>query len=106
MMGKFAKATILKKANIYFGGRVTSRTVFLEDGSRKTLGIILPGDYEFDTAAKEVIEILDGELDVLLPDKPTWGNYTTGTWFDVAANSRFKLQARTVVDYCCSYEEK
>ena len=104
-MEKFEEITIVKKANIYFDGKVTSRTVFLADGSRKTLGIMLPGDYEFSTAAAEVIEILGGELEVLLPGKDSWQNFTTGDQFDVMANSHFKLQVRTVVDYCCSYEE-
>lgn len=61
-MEKFENATIVKKANIYFDGKVSSRTVLFADGSRKTLGIMLPGDYEFDTAAKEVMEILEVSL--------------------------------------------
>jgi hypothetical protein len=105
-MEKFEEVTIMKKANIYFEGKVTSRTVLFSDGSRKTLGIMLPGGYEFGTAATEVMEILGGELEVLLPGKNNWQRFTTGDLFDISANSRFKLQARTVVDYCCSYEEK
>ncbi len=103
---KFANATIVKKANIYFDGKVTSRTVLFADGTRKTLGIMLPGDYEFDTAAPEIIEILNGELAVQLPGENTWQSLAAGNQFAVGANSRFKLQVKTVVDYCCSYGEK
>jgi uncharacterized protein YaiE (UPF0345 family) len=105
-LDKFANVTIVKKANIYFDGKVTSRTVLFADGTRKTLGIMLPGDYEFDTAAPEVIEILAGELDVQLPGKDDWETFTAGTRFAVGANSLFRLRVRTVVDYYCSYEEK
>jgi uncharacterized protein YaiE (UPF0345 family) len=105
-MERFEDVTITKKANSYFDGKVTSRTVLFADGSRKTLGIMLPGDYEFDTVAAEVIEILRGELEVFLPNKSTWQSFTTGDQFNVPANSHFKLQVRAVVDYCCSYEEK
>ena len=66
-MDKFDNVTVAKAANVYFDGRVTSRTVLFADGSRKTLGIMLPGEYEFGTAQREIMEILAGELQVLLP---------------------------------------
>jgi uncharacterized protein YaiE (UPF0345 family) len=64
---EFKNVTIFKKANIYFDGKVTSRTVIFADGTKKTLGIMFPGDYEFSTAEKEIMEILAGNLDVMLP---------------------------------------
>ena len=67
-MSEFKNVTAVKKANVYFDGKVTSRTVIFEDGERKTLGIMLPGDYEFGTGDKEVMEILGGSMDVKLPD--------------------------------------
>jgi purine/pyrimidine-nucleoside phosphorylase len=105
-MGQFQNVAVIRKANVYFDGKVTSRTVLFADGSRKTLGIMLPGDYEFGTDAAEVMEILAGEMAVLLPGQTEWRTYTDGDSFQVPANSRFKLQVKTVVDYCCSYEEK
>ncbi len=39
------------------------------DGSMKTLGIMLPGEYEFNTAEKEIMEILAGDLEVLCPER-------------------------------------
>lgn len=48
-MSEFNNATVVKAANIYYDGQVTSRTVILEDGSKVTLGIMLPGKYEFGT---------------------------------------------------------
>ena len=41
-MSEFKGVTVVKKANIYFDGKVTSRTVIFADGSKKTLGIMLP----------------------------------------------------------------
>lgn len=103
-MEQFENVTIRKHANIYFAGKVTSRTVLFADGSKKTLGIMMPGDYEFGTEAAEIMEILAGELDVLLPGKKEWAAYKAGTAFNVPANSSFKLKVLTVVDYCCSYK--
>jgi uncharacterized protein YaiE (UPF0345 family) len=105
-MEKFEKITIVKKANIYFDGRVSSRTVLFDNGERKTLGIMLPGDYEFSTDSGEVIEILGGKVSVLLPGETTWRNFISGEQFDVPAHSCFKLQVQDVVDYCCSYDQK
>jgi len=103
MSDKFENVSIVKKANVYFDGKVTSRTVLFPDGSRKTLGIMLPGDYEFGTGDREVMEMLHGEMDVLLPGESEWKTFTTGQSFEVPANSKFKLKVKTVVDYCCSY---
>jgi len=105
-MEKFDNVSVVKNANVYFDGKVTSRTVLFADGSKKTLGIMLPGDYEFGTDNAEIMEILAGELDVLLPGEREWHTYKGGDNFSVPANSRFKLQVKTVADYCCSYEEK
>ena len=103
-MEQFDNVAVIKKANVYFNGKVTSRTVVFGDGSKKTLGIMLPGTYEFGTDAAELMEILGGTLTVLLPGQTEWKAYTGGDSFHVPANSRFKLQVQTVADYCCSYE--
>ena len=101
-MSQFNNVTITKQANIYFDGKVTSRTVLFEDGTRKTLGIMLPGDYEFGTEAKELMEITAGELEVQLPGED-WKKVTAGQSFEVPANSSFKIKIISVTDYCCSY---
>jgi uncharacterized protein YaiE (UPF0345 family) len=48
-MSSFENITLIKAANIYFDGKVSSRTIEFPDGSKKTLGIMMVGDYEFDT---------------------------------------------------------
>ncbi len=105
-MDYFENVSIIKKANVYFDGKVTSRTVLFTDGSKKTLGIMFPGEYSFTTAAAELMEILAGEITVLLPGQSQWRTYQAGDSFSVPADSKFDLQLQTMVDYCCSYEEK
>jgi uncharacterized protein YaiE (UPF0345 family) len=102
-MSEFKNVTAVKKANVYFEGKVTSRTVIFEDGERKTLGIMLPGDYEFGTGDKEIMEILGGSMDVKLPDSDNFVAYKEGESFEVPANSKFSLIVKEVADYCCSY---
>lgn len=102
-MSEFKNVTVVKKANVYFDGKVTSRTLLFPDGSRKTLGIMLPGEYEFGTASKEVMEIVTGDLEVLLPGANEWKTVKGEESFEVPAHSKFKLKIRTITDYCCSY---
>jgi len=102
-MENFSNVTIVKKANVYFDGKVTSRTVIFQDGEKKTLGIMMPGEYEFGTGTKEIMEILAGEMDVLLPYNSEWMSVKGGQSFEVPANSKFKLVVKALSDYCCSY---
>lgn len=102
-MSDFKDVTVVKKANIYFDGRVTSRTILFSDGSRKTLGVMLPGEYEFNTAEREIMEILSGDLDVMLPGESGWRTIKGGGSFEVPANAKFSLKVRVLTDYCCSF---
>jgi len=102
-MSEFENVTVVKAANIYFDGKVTSRTVKFDDGSRKTLGIMMPGEYEFATEQHELMEFAAGKLDVLLPGSTDWQSIQAGDSFEVPAHSSFKLKVYEVADYCCSY---
>ncbi|OGW33004.1 MAG: hypothetical protein A2X59_09315 [Nitrospirae bacterium GWC2_42_7] len=104
-MDEFRDVTVVKKANVYFDGKVTSRTVIFQDGSKKTLGVMLPGEFEFNTGDKEIMEIHSGELEVLLPGETDWEKISGGMSFEVPANSKFKLKVKTLTDYCCSFFE-
>ena len=90
-MSNFVNVTVVKEANVYFEGRVTSRTILFSDGSRKSLGVMLPGEYEFGTAEKEIMEIMSGELEVLLPNTSGWQKIKGGESFEVPPSSRFQL---------------
>jgi uncharacterized protein YaiE (UPF0345 family) len=103
MSDRFENVTVVKKANIYFNGKVTSRNVHFPDGTRKTLGFMLPGEYEFGTSAPELMEILGGQMDILLPGSQEWQTIMEGQSFRVPADSKFKLILKVPVDYCCSY---
>ena len=102
-MTELKNVTVVKAANIYFDGQVTSRTVLSADGSRKTLGIMLPGEYSFNTAELELVEVMSGRLEVLLPGADDWRRIEAGQSFEVPAQSKFDLKVKTVTDYCCTY---
>jgi uncharacterized protein YaiE (UPF0345 family) len=102
-MSEFKNVTIAKKANVYFDGKVTSRTILFPDGTKKTLGIMLPGEYAFSTEDREFMELLAGDLEVLLPGCDRWQTLQGGDSFEVPARSKFNLKVKSTTDYCCSY---
>ncbi len=102
-MSTFKNVTVVKAANIYFDGKVVSRTVLFDDGSKKTLGLMLPGEYTFGTEAAELMEVLAGKADILLPDQEAWQTVSAGDDFKVPADSEFSLKVVEPLDYCCSY---
>lgn len=105
-MSQFENVNVVREANVYFGGGVTSRTVIFPDGSKKTLGIMQPGEYEFNTGAPEIMEILSGALTVLLPGETEWRAVRGGESFSVPGSSRFVMRVGELSDYCCSFESQ
>jgi uncharacterized protein YaiE (UPF0345 family) len=102
-MSEFNNVTVTREANIYFDGKVTSRKVTFADGSYKTLGIMMPGDYTFGTEKAELMEILAGELSYCLAGESEWHAIRGGESFNVPANASFDIKITQLVDYCCSY---
>ena len=84
----------------------TDDAVVFASGETKTLGIMLPGEYEFGTAKKEIMDIMAGNLEVKLPGRDEWLAIQGGQTFEVPANASFSLIVKNVVDYCCSYLEE
>jgi len=95
---------LLKKANIYFDGKVTSRNYTDNQGVVKSLGIMLPGEYTFGTKAAENMEIISGKVEVLFAGmESNWETFKGGESFDVPANSSFEIKVEEITDYCCTY---
>ena len=102
-MSEFNNVTITREANVYFDGNVTSRAVTFADGTVKTLGIMMVGDYTFGTEKAELMEIMAGELTYRLDGTEDWIVIKGGESFNVPANSSFDLKVTQLADYCCSY---
>jgi len=102
-MSEFKNVTVVKRANVYFDGKVTSRTIIFADGSKKTLGVMLPGEYTFNTAAAELMEVLAGDVEVTIGGAAESKTVKGGEAFEVPANSSFTVKVMTLMDYCCSF---
>jgi len=84
-MSQFDNVSVIKKSNVYFDGKCVSHTVLFADGSRKTVGVILPSTLVFNTGAPEIMEVLGGRCRVRLAGSDAWTEYTGGQSFDVRA---------------------
>lgn len=90
------------QVNEYFDGNVKSLGFDLE-GKRATVGVMAVGDYEFGTAAPELMVVIRGALTVLLPGCTEWQTFTAGQQFNVPGNSKFQLKVAVETAYLCEY---
>lgn len=101
---EFRNVTAVVKANVYFDGRVVSHTILLPDGSRKTLGLIFPGQFHFGTDKSERMEIVAGSCTVKLDGRQKTADFAAGQTFDVPSKSGFDITvASGICEYVCSF---
>ena len=104
MSDKFDNVSVGKKANVFFDGKCVSHSVFFPDGSRKTVGVILPGaKLTFNVGVPELMEITAGECSVKIAGETAFKTFGAGSSFKVAENSSFEIRAKDEVNYVCSF---
>lgn len=106
MSEQFDFVSIKKKANVHFNGTSISHILVLKDGTKKTLGVILPSEepLTFKTHLAERIEIISGQCSVQIADDPEMQIYASGESFQIPANSQFRIHTSEIVDYVCHFE--
>jgi uncharacterized protein YaiE (UPF0345 family) len=95
-MPQFDNASVVKKANVYFEGRCISHTIQLADGTRKSVGVILPGvsgALTFNTGAPEIMETVAGGCRYRLKGGD-WQSAVAGQSFSVPGNSSFDIEVK------------
>ncbi|MGQ0503100.1 MAG: pyrimidine/purine nucleoside phosphorylase [Panacagrimonas sp.] len=102
-MSQFDQVSVLKKANVYFDGKCISHTVLLADGTRKSVGVILPSKLVFSTEAPEVMELIEGRCKVKLAGQSAATDYAGGQSFKVPEKSSFEIEALEPVHYVCHF---
>jgi hypothetical protein len=101
---EFKGVTAVTKANIYFDGRVVSHSILFPDQSRKTLGLIYPGQFHFGTDKAERMEIIAGQCTVKLDGQTAVKTHGAGDSFEVPARSGFDIGVNSgICEYICSF---
>ena len=90
-------------ANEYFESKVTSLGYTSSNG-KSTIGVMEEGEYAFGTSLYEIMNVIEGELIVLLPNETEWKSFKTGTSFEVEANVSFKVKSVGQTSYLCQYK--
>ncbi len=102
-MAQFDQVSVVKKANVYFDGKCVSHTVLLADGTRKSVGVILPSKLTFGTGAPEIMELLEGRCRVKLAGETEFKEYQGGQSFDAPGNSSFDIETLETLHYVCHF---
>lgn len=103
MSAQFDQVSVVKAANVYFDGKCVSHTVILADGTKKTVGVILPSSLTFNTGAPEIMEGVGGSCRVRLKGESDWVTYGAGHSFNVPGNSSFDIACDEPYHYVCHF---
>jgi purine/pyrimidine-nucleoside phosphorylase len=99
----FANVALTTKANVYFDGKCVSHSFTLPDGTKKSVGVVLPSTLTFGTGAAEIMECVGGACEYKLAGSDTWLTSKTGEQFHVPANSKFDIKVAEAYHYICHY---
>jgi uncharacterized protein YaiE (UPF0345 family) len=102
-MLQFDNVSVVKQANVYFDGKCVSHTVQFADGTRKTVGVILPSALTFSTGAPEIMEGVGGSCRIRLKGESEWKDYAAGQSFEVPGNSSFEIACDEPYHYVCHF---
>ncbi|PKP18139.1 MAG: hypothetical protein CVU05_14215 [Bacteroidetes bacterium HGW-Bacteroidetes-21] len=91
------------KVNEYFGGNVKSMAINAGD-YKATVGVMLPGEYEFGTSTEERMLVTEGQIEAMLPGETQWNAYKAGQDFHVPANVKFQVRIKMDTSYICYYK--
>lgn len=89
---KIDNVSVTAQANVYFDGKCISHGITLADGTRKSVGVILPASLTFTTSAPEIMECVAGACEYKLPGTDNWVKSSVGESFSVPGNSTFYIR--------------
>jgi uncharacterized protein YaiE (UPF0345 family) len=100
---QIAVATVTTQANVYFDGKCVSHSVTLADGTRKSVGVVLPAQLTFNTGAPEIMECVAGDCEYKLAGSNEWRKSGPGEKFSVPGNSSFEIRVAQAYHYICHF---
>lgn len=100
---KFDAVSVATKANVYFDGKCVSHSITLADGTKKSVGVVLPSTLTFNTGAPEIMECTAGACEYKLAGSDAWVTSTAGEKFSVPGNSSFQIRVADAYHYICHF---
>ena len=100
---KIDNISVATKANVYFDGKCISHGITFADGSKKSVGVILPATLTFTTGAAEIMECVAGACAYKLAGSDSWLTSSPGEKFSVPGNSKFEIRVIETYHYICHF---
>lgn len=91
------------QASVYFDGKCVSHGITFPDGTKKSVGVILPATLTFSTGAPEIMECVAGACEYKLAGTNTWVKSSAGEQFSVPGNAKFDIRVAEAYHYICHY---
>ncbi len=96
-------ASVATQANVYFDGKCVSHSLTLADGTKKSVGVVLPATLTFKTGAPETMECVAGACEYRLAGTEAWLASGPGQQFSVPGNSSFDIRVTQAYHYICHF---
>ncbi|MDB5752835.1 MAG: hypothetical protein JWP65_3256 [Ramlibacter sp.] len=100
---QFEAVAVTTRANVYFDGKCVSHGITLADGTKKSLGVVLPASLTFNTGVAEIMECVAGACEYKLAGSNDWSKSGPGDKFSVPANSSFDIRVDQAYHYICHF---
>jgi purine/pyrimidine-nucleoside phosphorylase len=100
---KIPAASVATQANVYFDGKCVSHSLTLADGTKKSVGVVLPAQLTFNTGAAEIMECVAGACEYKLAGSDEWRASGPGEKFSIPANSSFDIRVHEAYHYICHF---
>jgi len=95
--------TVTTAASVYFDGKCVSHGITFADGTKKSVGVVLPASLTFNTGAPEIMECVAGSCDYKLAGSETWLTSKPGDTFSIPGNSSFDIRVTEPYHYICHF---
>ncbi|MDO8902950.1 pyrimidine/purine nucleoside phosphorylase [Hydrogenophaga sp.] len=96
-------AAVTTQASVYFDGKCISHGLTFPDGTKKSVGVILPATLTFNTGAPEIMECVAGACEYKLAGTEAWLKSAPGDKFSIPANSSFEIRVAETYHYICHF---
>ena len=100
---QFNGVTVNTQASVYFDGKCISHSFTLADGTKKSIGVVLPANLTFNTGAPEIMECVAGSCEYKLAGSDQWISSSAGERFSVPGNSKFEIRVTEPYHYICHF---
>jgi len=100
---KIDGVSVTTQASVYFDGKCISHGITLPDGTKKSVGVVLPAHLTFSTGAPETMECVAGRCEYRLDGSDVWRTSTPGEKFSIPGNSKFDIRVTEAYHYICHF---